>query len=143
MVAALKVHLLDDLSTTDRSYFDRLVISRAGARGAIQLMPGTAYDVSRWYGLPRLEEDEFFDPVISVPYGALYIDRQRSRFNNDIPLFLAAYNAGPENSARWVNMHGWNPGDPELYIEQITYRETRMYVKKVLRSAWIYERLEK
>ncbi|MCD4849030.1 MAG: lytic transglycosylase domain-containing protein [Candidatus Aegiribacteria sp.] len=127
----------------EESYFNRLVISRAGARGVIQLMPGTAYDVSRWYGLPRLEEDEFFDPVISVPYGALYIDRQRSRFNNDIPLFLAAYNAGPENSARWVNMHGWNPGDPELYIEQITYRETRMYVKKVLRSAWIYERLEK
>ena len=139
---ALEASMLQGIMR-EESYFDRLVISRAGARGVIQLMPGTAYDVSRWYDLPRLEEDEFFDPVISVPYGALYINRQRSRFNNDIPLFLAAYNAGPENSARWVNMHGWNSGDPELYIEQITYRETRMYVKKVLRSAWIYERLEK
>jgi soluble lytic murein transglycosylase-like protein len=139
---ALEASMLQGIMR-EESYFDRLVISRAGARGVIQLMRGTAHDVSRWYGLPRLEEDEFFDPVISVPYGALYIDRQRSRFNDDIPLFLAAYNAGPENSARWVEMHGWNPGDPELYIEQITYRETRMYVKKVLRSAWIYERLEK
>ncbi len=139
---ALEASMLQGIMR-EESYFNRLVISRAGARGVIQLMPGTAFDVSRWYGLPRLEEDEFFNPVISVPYGALYIDRQRSRFNDDIPLFLAAYNAGPENSARWVEMHGWNPGDPELYIEQITYRETRMYVKKVLRSAWIYERLEK
>ncbi len=138
---ALEAFMLQGIMR-EESYFNRLVISRAGARGVIQLMPGTAHDVSRWYGLPRLEEDEFFDPFISVPYGALYIDRQQSRFNNEIPLFLAAYNAGPENSARWVRMHGWNSGDPELYIEQITYRETRMYVKKVLRSAWIYERFE-
>jgi len=124
----------------EESYFDRWVVSRAGAMGVVQLMPGTAFDVARWYDLPFLEAEDFFDPVISVPYGALYIDRQQSSFNGEIPLFLAAYNAGPSNASRWVDMHGWNPSDPELYIEQITYRETRMYVKKVLRSAWIYER---
>ncbi len=124
----------------EESYFDRLVVSRAGAMGVIQLMPGTAHDVARWYELPYLEVEEFFDPSISIPYGALYIDRQHSRFNGEIPLFLAAYNAGPGNASRWIDMHGWNPADPELYIEQITYRETRMYVKKVQRSAWIYER---
>ncbi len=124
----------------EESYFDRLVVSRAGAMGVVQLMPGTAYDVARWYGLPFLETDDFFDPFVSVPYGALYINRQYGNFNGETPLFLAAYNAGPGNAARWVDMHGWNPSDPELYIEQITYRETRMYVKKVLRSAWIYER---
>jgi hypothetical protein len=124
----------------EESYFDRWVVSSAGAIGVVQLMPGTAYDVARWYGLPFLEPDDFFDPSLSVPYGALYIDRQQSSFNGQIPLFLAAYNAGPGNASRWVDMHGWNPDDPELYIEQITYRETRMYVKKVQRSAWIYER---
>ncbi len=124
----------------EESYFDRRVISSAGAMGVIQLMPGTAYDVARWYGLPVLEPADVFNPAISVPYGALYINRQYSLFNGEIPLFLAAYNAGPGNASRWVDMHGWNPADPELYIEQITYRETRIYVKKVLRSAWIYER---
>ena len=124
----------------EESYFDRLVVSRAGAMGVIQLMPGTAFDVARWYGLPFLEGDDFFNPAVSVPYGALYINRQYGNFNGETPLFLAAYNAGPGNATRWVDMHGWNPSDPELYIEQITYRETRMYVKKVLRSAWIYER---
>jgi len=124
----------------EESYFDRWVVSRAGARGVVQLMPGTAHDVARWYDLPYLEDDDFFDPFASVPYGALYIDRQQSSFSGEIPLFLAAYNAGPGNATRWVGMHGWNAADPEMYIEQITYRETRLYVKKVLRSAWIYER---
>lgn len=124
----------------EESYFDRLVVSRAGARGVVQLMPGTAYDVARWYGLPYLEDDDFFNPAASLPYGALYINRQLENFSGENSLFLAAYNAGPGNATRWVDMHGWNPADPELYIEQITYRETRMYVKKVQRSAWIYER---
>ncbi len=124
----------------EESYFDRWVISSAGAMGVVQLMPGTAYDVARWFGLPNLENDDFFDPAASLPYGALYINRQQENFSGENPLFLAAYNAGPGNATRWVNTHGWNPADPELYIEQITYRETRMYVKKVQRSAWIYER---
>jgi soluble lytic murein transglycosylase-like protein len=124
----------------EESYFDRRVVSGAGARGVVQLMPSTASDVARWYGLPLLTEEEFFDPAASVPYGAIYIDRQYRSFQGQQPLFLAAYNAGPGNADRWVGMHGWNPADPEMYIEQITYRETRVYVKKVLRSAWIYER---
>lgn len=124
----------------EESYFNRWVVSHAGARGVVQLMPSTAADVARWYGLPQLSEEGFFDPSASVPYGALYIDRQYRSFDGESPLFLAAYNAGPANASRWSGMHGWNPRDPEMYIEQITYRETRMYVKKVLRSAWIYER---
>jgi soluble lytic murein transglycosylase-like protein len=123
----------------EESYFDRRAVSPAGAMGLVQLMPGTASDVARWYNLPPLTGEDFFDPVASVPYGALYIDRQRSAYEGAEALFLAAYNAGPGNADRWVGMHGWNPSDPSLYIEQITYRETRSYVKKVLLSSWIYE----
>ena len=122
----------------EESYFDRWVVSWAGARGLIQLMPGTAGDVARWYGLPALSEEEFYIPENSVLYGAVYINRQYEAFDGLEPLYLAAYNAGPGNARRWVDMHGWDQDDPELYIEQITYRETRMYVKKVLRSAWTY-----
>ena len=125
----------------EESYFDRWVVSGAGARGLIQLMPGTAYDVARWNGLPFLGEEQFFEPANSVLYGALYINRQWRSFGGEPALFLAAYNAGPGNASRWVDMHGWDPSDPELFIEQITYRETRIYVKKVLRSSWIYERI--
>ena len=124
----------------EESYFNRFVISSAGAAGLIQLMPGTAGDVARWNGLPRLSSEEFFHPEHSVLYGSLYINSQARRYDHPA-LFLAAYNAGPGNASRWVDMHGFDCRDQELYIEQITYRETRMYAKKVQRSAWIYGRI--
>lgn len=124
----------------DESYFNRFAVSHAGASGLIQLMPGTASDVARWSGLPSLSGSDFFVPEYSLLYGSIYVDRQMSRFGHS-PLFLAAYNAGPGNATRWVNTHGWDPQDPELYIEQITFRETRLYVKNVQRSVWIYERM--
>ena len=124
----------------EESYFNRFVISSAGAAGLIQLMPGTAGDVARWNGLPRLSPEEFFNPEHSVLYGSLYINSQARRYDHPA-LFLAAYNAGPGNASRWIDMHGFSNGDQELYIEQITYRETRMYAKKVQRSAWIYGRI--
>ena len=124
----------------EESYFNRFVISSAGAAGLIQLMPGTAGDVARWNGLPRLSPGEFFQPENSVLYGSLYINSQARRYDHPA-LFLAAYNAGPGNASRWIDMHGFQNDDQELYIEQITYRETRMYAKKVQRSAWIYERI--
>jgi soluble lytic murein transglycosylase-like protein len=122
----------------EESYFNRWVVSWAGATGLIQLMPGTAYDIARWNGLPQLSEDDFYVPYNSLLYGSLYIERQLRAFEGQPPLYLAAYNAGPGNASRWMNGHGWDPSDPELFIEQITYRETRIYVKKVLRSVWIY-----
>lgn len=124
----------------DESYFNRFARSSVGATGLIQLMPGTAGDVARWSGLPRLSGDDFFVPEYSLRYGSIYVNRQMNSFGHS-PLFLAAYNAGPGNASRWVNTHGWDPADPELFIEQITFRETRLYVKNVQRSVWIYERI--
>jgi soluble lytic murein transglycosylase len=126
----------------DESYFNRFARSSVGATGLIQLMPGTAGDVSRWSGLPRLSGDDFFVPEYSLRYGSIYVNRQMNSFGHS-PLFLAAYNAGPGNASRWVNTHGWDPADPELFIEQITFRETRLYVKNVQRSVWIYERIRR
>jgi hypothetical protein len=126
----------------DESYFNRFARSGAGAAGLIQLMPGTAGDVARWYGLPRLSGDDFFTPEYSLRYGSMYVDRQMNSFGHS-PLFLAAYNAGPGNASRWVAAQGWDPDDPEMFIEQITFRETRLYVKNVQRSVWIYERIRR
>lgn len=124
----------------EESYFNRFVISSAGAAGLIQLMPATASDVARWNGLPRLTPEEFFIPEHSVLYGSLYVNSQARRYSHPA-VFLAAYNAGPGNASRWIDMHGFQDDDQELYIEQITFRETRLYAKKVQRSAWIYGRI--
>jgi soluble lytic murein transglycosylase len=125
----------------EESSFDRFAHSSAGANGLIQLMPGTASDVARWYGLDRLSGDDFFVPALSARYGSLYIDRQWRNYEGDPPPALAAYNAGPGNASRWLETIGFDDADPEIFIEQITFRETRNYVKKVLRSAWMYGRL--
>jgi len=125
----------------EESSFDRFACSSAGARGLIQLMPGTASDVARWNGLRRLSGDDFFDPGLSMLYGALYIDRQWRSSSGQAVIAFAAYNAGPGNASRWVGTIGFDDSDPEMFIEQITFRETRNYVKKVLRSAWMYGRL--
>jgi soluble lytic murein transglycosylase len=125
----------------EESSFDHLATSSAGAKGLIQLMPGTASDVARWHDLPSLSGDDFYDPWNSLRYGSLYIDRQFRSYGGEMPLLLAAYNAGPGNASRWRDTFGYSPSDPEMFIEQITYRETRNYVKKVTRSAWVYRRL--
>jgi soluble lytic murein transglycosylase-like protein len=124
----------------EESSFDREARSSAGARGLIQLMPGTASDVARWYGLPALQGDDFHDPGSSVRYGSLYIDRQWGAFAGELPLVLAAYNAGPGNASRWRDLLTYQSGDADWFTERITFRETREYVKRVTRSSWIYGR---
>ena len=123
------------------SYFSRWARSWVGASGLIQLMPGTAGDIARWYGLPVLSGSDFFVPEKSIQYGSLYLARQFSAFNGSSVLALAAYNAGPGNAAKWMEAFPLDEDDPELFIEQIPLTETRGYVKHVIANAWIYSEL--
>jgi len=120
------------------SYFNRWARSWVGATGLIQLMPGTAGDIARWYDLPVLSGDDFYDPSKSILYGSIYLARQLSAFQGSPLLALAAYNAGPGNAAKWMEEFPLEEGDPELFIEQIPLTETRGYVKHVLANSWIY-----
>ncbi len=121
------------------SYFNRWAGSSVGARGLIQLMPGTAGDISRWYGLPVLSGDDFYNPENSIQFGSIYLDRQYRSFDCSLPLAMAAYNAGPGSASRWMSEFPMEPDDPELFIEQVTYVETRRYIKKVIANAWLYD----
>lgn len=123
------------------SYFNRFARSWIGAKGLIQLMPGTAGDIARWYGLPALSGDDFYIPFNSILYGSLYLARQNSAFNGSSVLALAAYNAGPGNAAKWMEAFPLDLSDPELFIEQIPFTETRGYVKHVLANAWLYSEI--
>ncbi len=123
------------------SYFNRLARSWIGAKGLIQLMPGTAGDIARWYGLPVLSGNDFYIPENSILYGSLYLARQNSAFNGSSVLALAAYNAGPGNAAKWMEAFPLDLSDPELFIEQIPFTETRGYVKHVLANSWLYSEI--
>jgi len=110
-------------------------VSRSGARGLMQLMPATAQLIARHKGDVVRPLD---DPSISFEYGQSYLEELASAGGTGglLPKVIAAYNAGPNNVARWTA--GMN--DPLLFIEAIPFAQTRAYVAIVLRNYWIYQR---
>ncbi len=110
-------------------------VSKAGARGLMQLMPATAQLIARHKGDVVRPLD---DPSVSFEYGQSYLEELAAAggTNGLLPKVIAAYNAGPNNVARWTA--GMN--DPLLFIEAIPFPQTRAYVAIVLRNYWVYQR---
>jgi len=77
-------------------------------------------------------------PYINVEFGAFYLDRQRDDFNGDLFAALAAYNAGPGNSAKWAQI---SKGDPDLFVEVIRLDQPREYVRRIYEFYYIYKNL--
>ncbi|WP_257558240.1 lytic transglycosylase domain-containing protein [Sphingobium sp. CFD-2] len=123
------------------SQFDRKIVSRAGARGLMQLMPGTAREQAGKLGM-RYSAGSLDDPNYNIMLGSSYFQRMLSYYGGSYPLAVAAYNAGPGNVNRWIRANGdpRTPGSDMLrWIEQIPIYETRNYVQRVLENAVIYE----
>ena len=119
------------------SRFATDVVSRAGARGVMQMMPATASKVARDMGLAG---GELRDPAFNIECGQTYLEQLRdmSYTAGLLPKVIAAYNAGPGSVQKW-NISVRDNGDPLLFIESIPFRETRAYVQVVLRNYWMYE----
>lgn len=126
------------------SQFDRAAVSHAGARGMMQLMPGTAREQSTRLGLNYNLAALTTDTQYNIMLGSDYFRRMMSYFGGSYPLAVAAYNAGPGNVNRWLAANG----DPRTgsidilaWIEAIPLTETRNYVQRVLENAVVYETL--
>jgi soluble lytic murein transglycosylase len=111
------------------SLFRKDAVSRADARGLMQMQPATAVAVAKRWHLPAPGRDALFDPAVAVPLGAAYLRELLDRYGNQLDLSLAAYNAGPVSVARWLPMQ---PVDADIWIENIPYAETRGYIQHVL-----------
>ena len=124
------------------SGFKTDVISSAGARGLMQVRPGTAQDMARARGV-SLAAVELDRPTVNLEYGQSYLEKLRDlpATGGLLPKVIAAYNAGPTPVTRW-NTEIRDNGDPLLFIESIPYWETRGYVSIILRNYWIYEMRE-
>ncbi len=121
------------------SLFDQHVTSPAAAYGLMQLLPSTARRVAVKMGIDGIEADDLFRADINVKLGTAYLGELAERFDNDPVLMLAGYNAGENAAERWrQRLRGI---DLDEFIERISYRETRNYVKKVLRNYRNYLRL--
>jgi soluble lytic murein transglycosylase len=111
------------------SLFRKDAVSRADARGVMQMMNSTASAVARRWHLPAPGRDGLLDPSIAIPLGAAHLRELLDRYGEQLTLSLAAYNAGSAPVARWLPP---TPMDPDIWIENIPYNETRAYVQHIL-----------
>ena len=128
--------------TRQESQFDRAAQSHAGARGLMQLMPGTAREQAGMLGLGYEQGQLTSDTSYNIMLGSAYFQRMLSYYGGSYPLAVAAYNAGPGNVNRWLRANGdpRNGGIDILdWIEAIPIYETRNYVQRVLENAVVYD----
>ena len=125
------------------SQFDRAAVSHAGARGLMQLMPGTARQVSGQIGLGYSRDALTVDTDYNIQLGSSYF-KQMFGLYGSYPLAIAAYNAGPGNVNKWIAANG----DPRTsavsivdWVERIPIFETKNYVQRVLENAVVYDLL--
>ncbi len=114
--------------------------SSAGARGLMQLMPGTAKDVAKKLGLSYSPE-KLTNPDYNVKLGTYFIQRQIDNFDGSYILALAGYNAGPRRVREWIDLFG-DPRtreiDPVDWLELIPIYETRNYVQRIIENLQFY-----
>jgi soluble lytic murein transglycosylase len=111
------------------SLYRKDAVSRADARGLMQMRPATAAAVARRWHMPPPRNDGLFDPSVALPLGAAYLRELLDHFGAQLNLSLAAYNAGPASVARWLPRDSM---DADVWIENIPYAETRGYVQHIL-----------
>jgi len=104
-------------------------VSRADARGVMQMLPATASAVARRWDLSVPSRDALFDPTIALPLGAAYLRELLDKYGGNLALALAAYNAGPAAVERWMPQRSV---EAAIWIENIPYNETRGYVQHIV-----------
>ena len=123
------------------SAFNPAAVSHAGARGLLQLMPGTAKMVAKAagvpYSLPRLTSDPGYNATLGAAHLADLVDD----FSGSYIMAFAAYNAGKSRVTKWVQQYG-DPRDPNVdaidWIERIPFTETRNYVQRCTENLQVY-----
>lgn len=118
------------------SRFQADAVSGAGARGLMQLMPGTA----RHLAGTAVSEDDLESPSYNLALGQRYIGELLRQVNGNLFQLAAAYNAGPANLSRWLAAREDTRDDPLLFIESVPSPETRSYIKRFMMYHWLYRR---
>ena len=111
--------------------------SRVGALGLMQLMPGTGRRVARLLNQRLGSAADLFDVNTNVSLGSAYLRQVLGRFGDNPVLAAAAYNAGPDKVSEWLNKNSNQPA--ALWIENITYGETRDYVKSLMAFSVVFD----
>ena len=119
----------------EESRYNPAAVSSSKALGLMQLLPGTAYGVAKRLGIKLNGVEDVHKPTTNIVLGTDYLGYVQGRFNGNSLYAVASYNGGPNAVARWVKSM---PPDTDVFVENIPYKETRDYVRKVFGSYWNY-----
>ena len=121
----------------EESGFNPVVKSWAGAYGLLQLMPDTARTTSTKAGISYRGKNTLYEPAVAIDIGTAYIAELGKDAKGHPALMIGGYNGGWGNISRWLRE--LPSKDLDLWVEDITYSQTRKYTKRVLRSYWVYK----
>lgn len=121
------------------SLFDSAIVSVASAKGLMQITPATAVGIVENYGWPEnYTESDLTRAAVNIRLGVHYYKRCLDLYNGNHYAALAAYNAGDTATMRWFEL---SKGDTDLFLEIVSYSETRNYIKSIVENHVIYENL--
>ncbi len=120
------------------SFFDPLAGSGAGATGLTQVIPSTGSAIASELGVTDFTNDDLLRPVVSIRFGAYYLQQQLADFKGNLYFALAAYNAGPGTAQGWADAAA---GDVDLFLEQVDVGEANLYVRLVMQNLAVYRYL--
>ena len=123
------------------SNFEPNITSKSGAIGLMQLMDKTAEEIAKKIDIEYSVKQMLYRPEVNIQIGTRYFAELLEQYNGNIYLALTAYNAGSGNVAKWIE-NGTIKEDGS-HIENVPYKETNNYVRKILRDYKIYEDLYK
>ena len=121
------------------SLYQPWAVSSAGAVGLMQLLPSTARITAKREGLPRPTRETLLEPGKNLPLGAATLEELIERFDGQVLLALAGYNAGPGAVRRWLPSRAM---DADVWVENIPYNETRGYVQRIMWHSVVFQWLE-
>lgn len=121
------------------SQYKKDVVSPVGALGLMQVMPGTGQKVSGLLNENGFEAKKLLEPETGIKIGSKYLQRLMRKFESNVALVAAGYNAGPHRVKGWLASFGQL--DLDEFVEHIPFLETRNYVKKVISNYQVYAHL--
>ncbi len=113
--------------------------SVAAARGLLQFISSTSNDIAMRLGVQDFEQDELYDPATILLFGSEYMKNLFRQFPAMPEAVAASYNGGEDNVARWVSRA--HSSDPDRYVAEIGFAQSKDYVTKVLPNFWAYQTL--
>ncbi len=121
------------------SLFEGIATSSAFANGLMQIIPATGEQIARDLNWPNYQQRDLYRPMVSVKFGVYYLKRYGlNLLDNDMFAAWAAYNGGPGNAARWRDAA---KGDVDLFVENISLAETRLYIERLRENLAMYQKL--